>query len=310
MKHIFIKTIAKMFKIIPVILYMIVSLLCGFMLANTYRNYVKTNYATFNGLTSTLISTLTIIIFLIICGLLLITLVVMVGSGLFAGEEMDGTMRLLVAKPVSRFEIVVGKIAGLLCGSFIYLVSSIGLMMTIFVMLSTVDGEVMKIIVGYIPGYLLFGMILIFIFSALSCLLSLLFKKRIPTMIILLFVMVALFGMIPILRLFLKSGGSYDQYHMYLFDINYHIGLIFYQCMSLCGGMILSSSQMSNIGIFLGIYSFRKLDYDIISSSFQTNDYVLNQYLNGNSLLLIYLLIAVGCYLLCYLRMKKKDIVT
>ena len=268
MKYIFIKTITKMFKTIPVILYMVVSLLCGFMLANTYRNYVKANYATFNGLTSTLISTLTIIIFLIICGLLLITLVIMVGSGLFAGEEINGTMRLLVAKPVSRLEIVVGKIAGLLCGSFLYLVSSIGLMMTIFVMLSTVDGEVLKIIVSYIPGYLLFGMILIFIFSALSCLLSLLFKKRIPTMIILLFVMVALFG------------------------------------------MILSSSQMSNIGIFLGIYSFRKLDYDIISSSFQTNDYVLNQYLNGNSLLLIYLIIAVGFYLLCYLRMKKKDIVT
>ena len=49
-------------------------------------------------------------------------------------------------------------------------------------------------------------------------------------------------------RIFLTNTGKYDTYHLYLFDINYHLSLIFNQFLMLVGDFNTMLGDLSMFG--------------------------------------------------------------
>ena len=96
-------------------------------------------------------------------------------------------------------------------------------------------------------AFISYGIILIFILGGLATFLSSCFKKKVPAILILVALAALIFGIIPFARIFLTNTGKYDTYHLYLFDINYHLSLIFNQFLMLVGDFNTMLGDLSTV---------------------------------------------------------------
>ena len=57
-------------------------------------------------------------------------------------------MRLLLSKKISRLELVIGKVGGMLVGSFVYLVISFATFLMVFIILSGVEKDILRMVLA------------------------------------------------------------------------------------------------------------------------------------------------------------------
>jgi ABC-type transport system involved in multi-copper enzyme maturation permease subunit len=112
-------------------------------------------------------------------------LIMAIGSGLFATEESEGTMRILLAKPITRESVIFGKILGLIAGSFIYMITTLIISVTLYSLITGLDKDVLLSLLSIVPSYIIYGIFVIIFLSSIASLFSSLFKKRIPAIILL-----------------------------------------------------------------------------------------------------------------------------
>ena len=295
MKVLFSKTFIKMFKLIPVVACVIISGFFGFILSNQYLGLMSQK-PTYLSLSQDILMFYAVLAFVLLVGMLIWIICSNSGSGLFASEIHEGTMRLLLSKKISRLELVIGKVGGMLVGSFVYLVISFATFLMVFIILSGVEKDILRMVLAATLAFISYGIILIFILGGLATFLSSCFKKKVPAILILVALAALIFGIIPFARIFLTNTGKYDTYHLYLFDINYHLSLIFNQFLML--------GDLSMFGMFTNLYSYGVTDFDLGNRAV----YTLNQSLNSGLITAVYLALASGLYVLSYRRMDKKDI--
>lgn len=303
MKVLFNKTFIKMFKLIPVAIIVVISAGFGVVLANQYSN-VMASLPTYSYLSQQLTLIFSMLAFILLSGILIWVICANSASGLFASEIHEGTMRLLISKEISRKELVIGKVGGMLAGSIVYLVLSFASFLLVFTLISGVEKDILWVILKASGVFILYGIVSIFIVGALGTFLSTCFKKKVPAILLLAALAALVFGVIPIGRMILSAFGIYDKMHLYLFDINYHFGLIFNQFLNMLGGLGGSQGELGTLGMFTNLFTYGQIDYDL---TFQPQ-YVLNQTLNGTLITAIYLAISCGLYALSGLKMTKKDI--
>lgn len=303
MKVLFSKTFIKMFKLIPVAIIMVISAGFGFVLANQYTS-VMANEPTFTYLSQQITLIYSMLAFILLAGILIWVICSNSATGLFASEIHEGTMRLLISKEISRMELVIGKVTGMLAGSAVYLILSFASFLMIFILLSGVEKDILWVVLKATLMFILYGLVLIFIVGAMGTFLSTCFKKKVPAILILAALAALIFGIIPIGRMVLNAFGIYDKWHLYLIDINYHLALIFNQFLSFLGGLGGSQGELGTLGMFTNLYTYGKIDYDL---SYNTQ-YILNQTLNGTLITVIYVTLSSGLYALAYHKMAKKDI--
>ena len=109
MKVLFSKTFIKMFKLIPVVACVIISGFFGFILSNQYLGLMSQK-PTYLSLSQDILMFYAVLAFVLLVGMLIWIICSNSGSGLFASEIHEGTMRLLLSKkivlPKSNFFII------------------------------------------------------------------------------------------------------------------------------------------------------------------------------------------------------------
>lgn len=299
------KTYSKMFTVVPVVLVSVLSVFAGYFLAREYRDILSRN-PTYSYITGRMTIIYALFTFLMIAGLVIWIITANVSSGLFANELHEGTLRLLLAKPIGRKDLVLGKVIGMFLGSMTYLALSLILMMSGFCLFSPVDKDVLSHLLKYTMIFFMYGTLMIFISGAIGSFLSTCFKKKVPALLILLMIGIFAFAIFPIIRLIISSSGIYYKFHLYYIDINYHFGLIFHQFTQLLGEMTTSQGQLELFSTFTNIFKYVSFDTDITLG--MGSIYALNTTLNGIVVTLIYTLMAVVLYALTFKRMFSKDI--
>ena len=168
MKVLFSKTFIKMFKLIPVVACVIISGFFGFILSNQYLGLMsqKPNLSFF--ITRYFNVLCSFSFFVLLVGMLIWIICSNSGSGLFASEIHEGTMRLLLSKKISRLELVIGKVGGMLVGSFVYLVISFATFLMVFIILSGVEKDIIRMVLAATLAFISYGIILIFILGGLA----------------------------------------------------------------------------------------------------------------------------------------------
>lgn len=305
MKHIFNKTYSKMFTYVTLPIVIVISAFAGKLLAGDYSDVIART-PTFTYLSQRLAVMYCMLTFVLIAGLCIWMIVANTSSGLFANELHEGTLRLLLSKPVSRHELVIGKIGGMLAGAMTYLVISLLTMIGIFTLLAHPDQDILVYLLKYTVVFLFYGAFVILIAGAIGSFLSTCFKKKVPALLILTLIGFLIFGIIPIARTITQSLGVYDKMYLYLFDLNYQFGLIFNSFTQILGQLSSSSSQIELYNVFTNLFKTISTDVDITLAG--GNLMVLNTTLNSMFIVGGYGILTVVLYILSFRRMKLKDI--
>ncbi|WP_455683169.1 ABC transporter permease [Thomasclavelia sp.] len=305
MKVLLSKTFTKMFKIIPVTIVWLISGSFGLLFAYIYNNLSKSilTYARFS---NNIMNIYSLLAFMMIVGLMIWIICSNSSSGLFANEIHEGTIRLLLSKEITRIHLVTGKILGMILGSIVYLITSFSVFILVFCLFSGVEKDILLLIIKATLIFIVYGMVIIFIIGGLGTFLSTIFKKKVPAVLIMVALGGLIFGIIPIARVILNQFGYYNQFNLYIFDLNYHFGLIFNNFLGFVGDLSLSQNTNGIFAMFTNIYAPEAIDIDIALTN--ASYYVVNTSLNGLLVTFSYIIGAGILYGLSFKTMLKKDI--
>lgn len=304
MKPIFKHTFLRMFKRVPIILSVLVSSIAGWFMAKDY-NKVILRQPSFDYITERMIVLFCVISFVMITGIVLCIIVANTSSGLFANEIHEGTLRLLVAKPIKRSSLVLGKILGTILGGVVYSVLSLIIVLAITCLFTSIDQNIVLNLIKYAIAISLYGTFLTAFVGSVGSFLSTCFKKKVPALLILVGVGFFAYAIFPIMRLFLTQ--KYPSLNFSYIDINFHLGIIFNQFIELVGGLQGTTNQIDLFNFFTGLFKTVSIDSDITLND-AGSLYALNQSINHIVVLISYSLISVGLYALTFKQMAKKDI--
>lgn len=305
MKVVLHKTFEKMFKKIPVFSTLVIGTLLGFLLASQYKQQVS-NMASFQATSQHMMVLYSLLAFLAIVGVFIWVVCANGATGLFASEIHEGTLRLLISKEISRKELVLGKISGMLLGSMGFIILIFASLLFAFTLFSGVDSDMMTMLLKCTVVYMAYGVVVIFIVGGIGTFLSTCFKKKVPAILILVILGALVFGILPIVRIILLETGIYNKWNLQFIDINYHLAMIFNQFLDWIGGLSSNQGQLGMYSVFTNAYVYTSPDIDV---TFNTNNvYALNQALHGIVVTAVYLGTTILLYVLSFRKMERKDI--
>ena len=144
------------------------------------------------------------------------------GLGLISGESDRGTLLLMVSRPISRTQILLGKFLGLIATAL--LLEAIVLPGTILLWwyLLGIDPETVSALVRLMPWTLAFSVLLALVFSSVSVALSTLVRSGPVRAAVFTAILLAVFAGGPVLRL--AWPDTYEDYKLYWVDGGYNTG--------------------------------------------------------------------------------------
>ena len=249
--------------------------------------YVVTNFLTIS--------------FIWVAGFFLAFLVATNAAGAISKEAGDGTLLPLVSKPISRRQIVLGKFAAVAINAILFeaiILVLLAVMLRFMLPISTVT---LMALLGAIPWILLYSLLVILVFGAISMALSALMESQIRIMAITIAVVVLVYGVITISHLMgIQSTKAYQEYHLYVFDAPYHLGNAFVPVMKQAmGGDLLPSSQLNGFQAFTGVFA---------SASNEERPAELANYIHPVVSIIITLAIAAVALWVALRAMERKDV--
>lgn len=162
--------------------------------------------------------------FLWIAGFFLAFLVAANAAGFVAKEESDGTLLLLSSKPVSRRQIVLGKLAALIVRTVLLEAVLLTLVAVLFRFALGLEEDALVALLKAVPWLVLYSLLIIAFFGAISLALSVLTKNLIAIMVIMSCLITFCFLLGPMVRsMMADSSGPYVEHHLYCIDPSYHI---------------------------------------------------------------------------------------
>lgn len=301
MKVLLKKTFIKMFKPVSVLVSVLISGALGFVLSRVYLNLFNQN-TSYSNLALNIEIMYIVFGFVFLSGLVIWVIVANYATGLFASEIHEGTIRLLLSKPISRLQLVLGKILGLFLGAIGYLLIIYATFIFSFTLFSQVEKDILEVILKDSIMFIGYGIVLIFIIGSIGSFLSSCFKKKAPAVILLVFLAMIVFGIIPIMRLYMQD--IYNSWHLYYFDINYHLALISHQFFGLMSNLEAPLSQLNMLNLFTNLFINAMPDYDLGNYAID----FFNNSLNGTLIMIVYIAGSCLLYGLTYKNILNKDI--
>lgn len=168
-----------------------------------------------------------------------------------ASEAERGTLRILLSKPVRRWQLYLGTFAAIV--SYTMLLGLAGLLLTaswIF-MASDLDAAALQGgVVQPFAGLLAFGLFGAVLITSVGLALAVSTKDRLRTALGGLVIPVVFFMFIPV-QVF--AGDVYEDYYLYLVDLNYHFAQLFVFLHDTLGTGLPANTQ-ALIGVLTGVY--------------------------------------------------------
>lgn len=185
-----------------------------------FRTEYQTHQAAIHNATNQFLA----VSFLWISGFFLAFLVVANAAGFVAKEESDGTLLLLSSKPVSRRQIVLGKLAALVIRTVLLEAVLLTLVAVLFRFVLGLEEDALVALLKAIPWIVLYSVLVIAFFGAISLALSVLTKNLVAIMVIMSCLVMFSFLLGPLIRQIMpNAGNSYIEYHVYYVDPSYHL---------------------------------------------------------------------------------------
>lgn len=198
-----------------------------------------------------------VVSFMWITGIPFLLIIIGFGSGLIMDEETDGTLLLLVSKPIKRYKIVLGKFIGLIISGFLLQVTCILGGAILFYNITGIDPDSLKLLIKILPGIIIYSLIVLLLFSTLSILLATILRKKVSAIIILLLLIMLTYGLTIILRDIIETIGlSY-------FDLNYQLSNIFNYLVFERAGIKTNPMLQMIMSLFIGVYENAATSFDV-----------------------------------------------
>lgn len=222
-------------------------------------------------------------------------------ASLISEEVKSGTMLLLVSKPISRGEIVLGKYFAMLFYNLIISLVSLG-----FVCLTAFLKHPFYDIIPFFWTQFLFSLLVIIFFGTLTMGFSMVFRNPKTTALIplmLLLIMIFLFFIVRPFLMYPNPNGElyYEAFQVYNYDLGYHfmnIYVWFYES-------YISQLPIDMIGwlVSWGVYT---IGYDELFPEIET--FNKTYYQPPHISLLIILIFAVIVIIVGFVIYKRRDI--
>ncbi|NLI93245.1 MAG: ABC transporter permease subunit [Peptococcaceae bacterium] len=240
------------------------------------------------------------LVFLWILGVSILLWIAVHGIRMIGLEKKEGTLLLLVSKPVSRYRIILGKYFALIFSALVVGVSSLFLDLSVIVLMFSPDPVIILQLFKTIPFLSLYLLFLSFCTSAFSLSVSILSKTLKKTYFVLSLIILFIYFGVPLLR---PGVALYQELRFLLyFDINTHLSSIFHYFLSLPPGIILSPKILWDLSDwYTGILpSFLKIAW--------LQDYHIKLLVNPQLVLVIWLTVSMFVLGLSARRFNKMDI--
>jgi ABC-type transport system involved in multi-copper enzyme maturation permease subunit len=193
-----------------------------------------------------------LISFMWIAGYYIAYVITASGIDFVSKEEQEGTLLLMVSKPISRFQFILGKFLALLVTTLLLeLVILFGSIVVFWVLLG-LDADIIRPLIGLVPWIFLYSIIVVILFSALAIAISTLFKGNVIKTVLTALLIMLIFGLGPILRVTWPS--NYESYHLYYIDPGYHLGNTYVALSDQAEGGRMTPQIQAYLGIFTGTY--------------------------------------------------------
>lgn len=141
-----------------------------------------------------------------------------------AREESDGTLLLLSSKPVSRRQIVLGKLAALIVRTVLLEALLLTLVALLFRFALGLEEDALLALLKTIPWIVMYSFLVVAFFGAIALALSVLTRNLVAIMVIMSCLITFCFLMGPLIRHTLpEAGGTYLDCHLNWIDPSYHL---------------------------------------------------------------------------------------
>jgi len=256
--------------------------------------------------TQTVLDYFTIFVFMWTSGVFLALTVATTAAGFVAREHDEGTLLLLVSKPINRFEIILGKFLALILSSIIIQAISLFLCVVALWLIMSLDSYTVSALLGLLPWVLLYSILVILVFSSLALALSTLWRSRVKIMLVLTVIIMMTFfiGIIPRA----VFSDMYESYYLAYPDLGYHLGNAYILLLSQSDEWRMIPSNQLIMAVFSGVYPFSvegSFDPDISAwpSSLEMSGYVY-----PILSLLMWIVVSAGAIGLGAVAMKRKEV--
>lgn len=144
------------------------------------------------------------------------------GLEMVAKEESQGTLLMMVSKPISRVQFLLGKFLALVLTALVLeLVLLLGTLVAFWAIIG-IDPYTLNVLLGLVPWIFLFSIIVSILFAAISIALSALVKNNAMRSVVMLLVLGLVFAAGPMMRA--MWSDKYESYHLYYVDGSYNLG--------------------------------------------------------------------------------------
>jgi ABC-2 type transport system permease protein len=193
-----------------------------------------------------------ILVFIWVAGIPLALLAAVTCGSFISKEEEDGTLLLLVSKPVRRYEIVLGKFLAFVVNMLI--LQSLLILMTPLLLywMLPIDPFVFDVMAGFAPSFIMYSLFVSLAFGALATALSCISRSRTKTIMVLVALVIAVFFGFMLFRGWMDAAGLYDAYGPSI-DVNYHLGNS-YMLFLESTGYRMSPTLQAVLGSFTGTF--------------------------------------------------------
>lgn len=179
--------------------------------------------------------------------------IIVSGTDSISKEEESGTLLLMVSKPISRFQFILGKFLGLLVTTLLLEILILFGSVFIFWLTLGLDPETVGALLSVAFWIFLYSIIVVILFDALAIAMSTLLKSQVLkiTLSILLVGFIFTFGLI------LRSQwpSTYEKYHLGYIDPGYHLGNIYVSAVEQVESGRITPQTQAYMGLINGTYS-------------------------------------------------------
>lgn len=239
-------------------------------------------------------------------GIPTMVLVAVLVANAIASEEQSGTLRILLSKPVKRWEYLLGKYLAIVLFTYLVMISCL------FVSVACVYffGPVSPVALGnsffaLLPAYLVYALLVAVFLTTIGTTAATVTANRLRTALATVAVP-GLFFAFLFARTFSGRSGVYEDFSLYLIDVNYHLGNVFVFVVE-AFGVSLSPQTQAGLGTVTGVFDATQWGRDPLVGGF-SGSVPLTGYVPAVASLALVVVVAVGLLGVALYHFEHKDI--
>lgn len=209
--------------------------------------------------------------FLWYAGIPIMVLIGIITANQIAKEEEEGSLRILLSKPIRRWEVILGKFLAIMVFSFLIVLIGLSFGSVLFFHISGASPTALGgSVISLMPTNLVYALFLSFFISSVATGISVLTGSRLKTAMAVVTIFALLFFGFIIIRMGTEAMGIYQSYGIYSADINYNLGNSYIFVHNSLGGEFAPPTQ-SSLSAIMGTFDASGADVDPLVGGMPTS---------------------------------------